>query len=135
MNETESDFIKCRDIYFCPLHPDFDQAQSAVHLLDAVSGIEGAHKTSRHCLQIIYDLRLITLQMIEGTLIELGFHLQTGLLIKLKRALFYYTEETQRANMGHHPDLNSTQSVFVNRYWQIPHGCRDERQPHWREYL
>ena len=131
----KSNLIKCRDVHFSSLHPDPDQSQSALLLLSDVAGIEDACKLSQLCLGVTYDLRLITLQIIEDALIELGFHLDGSLLIRLKRALVYYIEETQRVNMGCQQDINSTLDVFVNRYQQLPHGCRDDRPQHWREYL
>lgn len=135
MSINDADYSKRREIRFCPLHPDPDQVQSAVLLLSDVTGIEEVVKVSPHSLQVAYNLRQISLQVIEEALIELGFHLDNGLLAKLKRALYYYTEETQRANRSYQQDINSTQEVFVNRYRQLPHGCRDARPRHWREYL
>lgn len=131
----KSTLIKYREIYFSPPHADPDQAQSALLLLSDVAGIEEARKSAQTCLEVSYDLRLITLQIIEDTLIELGFHLDGSLLIRLRRALYYYTEETQRANLGYHQATHSTLDVFINRYQQLPHGCRDDRPTHWREYL
>ncbi len=135
MLKTDSELIKQRDIRFCPLHPDPDQAQSAVALLDGVTGIQQVVKGSPHSLTVCYDLRLITLQVIEDALIELGFHLDNSLLTKIKRALYHYAEETQRANLELHPDHNDPKDVFVQSYQQRPHGCRDDRPQHWREYL
>jgi len=135
MSQIDDDLIKHREVCFCPLHSDPDQAQSALLLLTDVTGIAGVAKRSAHCLEITYDLRFISLQIIEDALRDLGFHLDNGLLAKLKRALFYYTEETQRANLGDQPALPFTSQVFINRYQQLPHGCRDPRPPHWRGYL
>jgi len=41
-------------------------------------------------------------QIIDEALIELGFHLDNSLLNKLLRALHYYSEEAQCANLGYH---------------------------------
>ncbi|MDX1655876.1 MAG: hypothetical protein R3310_11760 [Candidatus Competibacteraceae bacterium] len=136
MNKTDPELLKQREIRFCPLHPDPDQARSALRLLDGVAGILEVRQPTRHCVVVRYDLRRMTLQLIEAALIELGFHLDGSLLMRLKRALCYYTEETQRANLNlHHADLYDVQEVFVNRYTHKPHGCRDDRPQHWREYL
>jgi hypothetical protein len=134
MRIAEYEIIKQREIYFCPLHPDPDQAESAVPLLGDVGGVKQTRKASQHCVEVAYDLHIITLRILEEALIELGFHLDNSLLIKLKRALFHYSEETQRVNLGYHQDINSTRNIFVNRYRQLPHGCRDGRPSHWREY-
>ncbi len=134
MRIAENETVKRRGIYFCPLHPDPDQAESAVLLLSDVAGILEASRASSHCVEVAYDLHRITLRILEEALIELGFHLDGSLLIKLRRALFYYSEETQRANLGYRQDINSTRDIFVNRYRQLPHGCRDGRPTHWRDY-
>ena len=66
---------------------------------------------------------------------EVGFHLDNSVISKLKRALFYYAEDTQLANMGYdHAESKSTLEIFINRYNQLPHGCRDERPMHYRRY-
>ncbi len=135
MAATDPDFIKRREIIFGALHPDPDQAASALALLEGVGGILSVQRTGPHSLEVSYDLRVITLQLIEDALVELGFHLDGSLINRLKRALFHYTEETQRSNLGHHPDVLDIQDVFINSYQQRPHGCRDERPQHWREYL
>lgn len=135
MSKTKSDLIKRRDIVFSELHPDPNQVRSAAALLGALPGIQGTDQRSSHCLEVTYDVRMLTLRVIDEALVKLGFHLDNSLLIRLKRALYDYTEETQRANLGYRYNVNSTQGVFVNRYEHLPHGCRDERPQHWREYL
>jgi hypothetical protein len=54
----------------------------------------------------------------------------------MRRALVHYTEQTQRMNMGcDRGDPNCTVKVFISRYQQREHGCRDDRPQHWRRYL
>ena len=73
---------------------------------------------------------------IETALTEAGYHLSSRLLYKLKRALHYYTEETERANNGcPRGDSNCTQRIFISHYGRHAHGCRDHRPDHWRKYL
>ena len=87
-------------------------------------------------MRISYDVILITLEQIEAVLIEMGFHLDNRLIYRLKRALYHYTEETQRTNEGlSNCDNDCTQKVFIKRYQNIKHGCRDQRPSHWRKYL
>ncbi|MCB1875519.1 MAG: hypothetical protein KDH88_06035 [Chromatiales bacterium] len=136
MAETENDLIKRRDICFSQLHPDPRQHETAVQLLAGVDGVFSAEAAGQLCLRVEYDVRLITLRVIECVLEELGFHLDNSLIVKLKRALHYYTEETQRANLGLECSQDSTTTqVFVCRYAKRRHGCRDERPEHWRKYL
>jgi len=127
--------LKIREISFCPLHPDLAQAHSASLLLSGIDGIDNLRLLSEHMLHIHYDVTIITLQMIEEGLIELGYHLDNSLLVRLKRSLFYYTEEIERENLGLHPSPGVTPQLFIQRYQKIRHGCRDHRPEYWRNYL
>lgn len=128
--------IRTREIDFYPLHPDPNQAQSASHLLEGIDGIECVRVFPPVRIEVRYDLTMVTLQEIELALMEVGFHLDNNLFAKLRRALYYYTEETLRANLGMTQGQGkSTRDVFVKNYQSRPHGCRDERPDHWRSYL
>jgi hypothetical protein len=127
--------VKHREIRFCRLHPDKTQAHSASLLLSDVQGIHRLHPVEPHLLHISYDITLISLNILEEALVELGYHLDNSLMHKLKRALYYYTEETQRANLGLGGACCADKQMFINRYLKRRHGCRDERPEHWRGYL
>lgn len=130
------DFIKHREIVFDPMHPDCGQAHTAVLSLADVAGVHRLQVISPHALWVTYDLLIISLQQIEEGLEEAGFHLSNKLLVKMRRALHYYTEETQRANAGcSNGDTSCTRKIFIARYRQLSHGCRDNRPEHWRKYL
>lgn len=129
-------FSKQRDVMFYPFHDDDNQALTASQMLADIDGIELAEAVSDIHLIIRYDLLFFTLSDIEELLTTVGFHLDNNLLIKLKRALYSYTEETERANMGcPQGQSNCTREAYINRYQQLPHGCRDKRPTHWRNYL
>ncbi|MCP4995869.1 MAG: hypothetical protein GY934_19145 [Gammaproteobacteria bacterium] len=132
----ETDFIKAREIAFTELHPDPHQAGTAALLLADIEGIIDTRPLSNQILYIQYDLSLVYLEQIESALISAGFHLSSKLIYKLKRALYYYTEETQRANNGcPKGDSNCTRKIFINRYKLRDHHCRDHRSEYWRRYL
>ncbi len=133
MGKDENSLIKHREINFCTLRPD-NQAQDAVLVLTDIEGIERLVPHSPQLLVVSYDVTAITLQAIEELLTELGFHLSSKLLFKLKRALYYYTEETERINLGIEGGVKECKQLFVNRYDRLPHGCRDELPEHWRNY-
>ena len=136
MYTDKPDILKTRDIHFSVLHPDKEQARTAVLLLNGIQGIETVSLVAPTHIQLTYNVLNITLKLIEDTLIELGFHLDNSLLYILKRSLYHYTEETQRANLGCCADqCKCTRDIFINRYQQLKHGCRDERPRYWREYL
>lgn len=129
-------FIKQREIAFAELHPDPNQAQTAASLLADVPGVRNAKADSAQLLRVSYHVLEVSLQQIEEALTAAGFHLSSKLLYRIRRALYYYTEETQRANHGcPHGDSNCTQKVFIRRYQTMDHGCRDNRPEHWRRYL
>lgn len=135
MDPEIEELIKQREIAFCPLHPDSDQAKSASLLLVDANGISSVRPLNRHILQVQYHICHITLKVIEEALSEVGFHLDNSLIAKIKRAIFYYSEETQLANLGYeHADSKSTTEIFINRYEQLNHGCRDKRPPYYRHY-
>ena len=135
MKSLSSDFIKQREIHFRSLNLDGNDARDAVLLLMEINGIEDIRALTKDCIQLSYDIRSITLETIEAGLQEVGFHLDNNLLFKIKRALFYYTEETQLVNLGQvHDQASSTLDVFINCYNQRQHGCRDERPLHLRHY-
>jgi len=135
--EQEGDILKKqREIVFCTLHPDTNQAGSAAAMLLEMDGITHATARNEATLEVHYHLLVITLADIELLLESKGFHLDNRLVHKIKRALYHYTEETQRANMGcARGETNCTQKVFANNYRKREHGCQDERPDHWRRYL
>ncbi|WP_455374792.1 hypothetical protein [Kaarinaea lacus] len=135
MTATNNDLIKHRDIHFMSPQAGNNPAASASTLLNEIDGIFEIKQSHPYCICLSYDLSKISLNDIEDVLIEVGFHLDNSILSKLKRALFYYAEETQLANLGYdHANSKSTLEIFINRHSQLPHGCRDERPAHLRRY-
>ncbi|MCG6897697.1 MAG: hypothetical protein LJE61_06470 [Thiocapsa sp.] len=136
MDISDADRIKHREIAFQEIHPDANQAQTAARFLRDVDGILKTEAAAPTLLRVSYDVLGTTLQEIEEALTELGLHLDNRLMYRVRRALYYYTEETLRANCGcPHGDSNCTRKVFAKRYELIEHGCRDRRPEHWRRYL
>jgi hypothetical protein len=130
--------VKHREIGFRDPHPDPQQAQSALLLLSDVEGIlhVAIPDRSRNTLHISYDLARICLRMVEALLAELGFHLDNSLMARLKRALYYYTEENEMQALVTYDDQDhSTRDIFMRCYRCKTHGCRDVRPEHWRNYL
>ena len=135
MATSNDELIKRRDIVFMSPQADNDPASAAILLLSDLDGIYEACRLHDFAISVRYHLCKITLNDIENVLQEVGFHLDNSVISKLKRALFYYAEDTQLANMGYdHAESKSTLEIFINRYNQLPHGCRDERPMHYRRY-
>lgn len=138
MDRPSPDTVKYREIGFSNLHPDPQQARNAVLVLADINGILNATipDPSRNYINVSYDLNHICLHVIEDLLSELGFHLDNSLLSKLKRALYYYTEENEQENLvGTSGQELNTREIFLRYYQCHSHGCRDERPDYWRKYL
>ena len=135
MQKDHTLHIKYRELRFCRLHPDPSQAHSASLTLGDLDGIHEVSPAEPHLLFVRYDITVITLAAIEIILVDFGYHLDNSLINKLRRALYAYTEETQRANMGLEGEGMSDRKVFVQNYLKRRHGCRDDRPEHWRGYL
>lgn len=136
MGTTTPDRIKHREVLFRGPHPDPNQAQSAALLLSDLEGILAVRlaEATDQVLHVTYDVHLICLQHIEAILEEVGYHLDNNLLVKLKRAIYYYTEQVERETQGC-KNGDCTRKVFIEHYRRHIHGCRDERPEHWRRYL
>ena len=138
MDLVQPEPVKHREIGFRDPHPDPQQAQTAMLLLADIEGIVSVSipDPSQNTIHVSYDLSLISLRVVEALLFELGFHLDNSLISKLKRALYYYTEEnemdTRVIKTGQ--DQN-TRDIFMRCYRCKTHGCRDERPEYWRKYL
>ncbi|MCG8428615.1 MAG: hypothetical protein MI754_14775 [Chromatiales bacterium] len=136
MKRDDTDTIKQREIAFTDFHPDPNQAETAAQMLIEISGVLEAHSAGPTLLIVRYNVLEISLEQIERGLIDTGFHLSGRLLHKLKRALYYYTEETQRANCGcSDADMSqTTREIFIKYHSNRAHGCKDLRPEHWRHY-
>lgn len=128
--------IKHREIQFEAIHADANQAQSAMLVLADLVGIEKLVAEAPCRILVSYDFTQITLNKILQELQNEGLHLYNSLLSKLKQALYSYTEETQRANLGiSQTSSSTTRDIFMSQHKRRPHGCRDQRPHHWRNYL
>lgn len=135
MDMENEEFVKQRELIFMSVQEDSDPAHAAMQLLEDIEGINSVEHQDPLSLAITYNILKITLMDIDDALQEVGFHLDNSIISKLKRALFYFTEETQLANLGYdHANSKSTTEIFINRYNQMEHGCRDERPSHLRQY-
>jgi hypothetical protein len=136
MGEITHDLVKHRDIHFAELHPDPNQAETAAQLLSEVEGIVGIEQLSPIHIRVSYQLMAISLEQIENGLTAMELHLDNRLLYRLMRALHYYTEETERTNLGCvQSDSKSTRHIFADHYQRQNHRLRDQRPEHWRKYL
>ena len=134
MDRDHTTLIRHREIRFCRIDPNGAHAHHASLLLSGVEGIHHAQPIEPHLMHVRYDISVVSLKIIEDALIELGYPLDNSLLSKLKRALYYYSEETQQVNMGMEGGCCAGKQLFINHYHRRSHGCRDPRPEHWRNY-
>lgn len=125
------DTRKKREICFHPLHPA--QAAQALALLNGLENLQVVPGRS-NSIVVFYCITDYTLQGLERALAAQGFHLDNSLLQKMKRALVYYIEEVQFANLkAPVPELKQRE-ISVKAYERHLHGDRDETPEEWREY-
>lgn len=126
---------KQRTILFAELPPE--QVPEAADYLGTLERLEVNPFAERLAIDVGYDLRDHSLEELEEALVGLGFHLDTSLLSKLRRALIFYAEETQLHNLEAPPgpQLKKSQHEAYTHAWERhPHGDHDDTPPEWREY-
>jgi hypothetical protein len=126
--------LKQRSIRLTGPDQDPDYSESAAELLRDVRGILHVRVKKSDQLLVSYNVRVITLQVIEALLTEFGYTLHTSLFCRLMRGLCYYVEDIECTNCRH-DQANCTRHAFITRYLRRPHGCRDQRPDYLRRYL
>jgi len=126
--------LKHRSIKICSSPDNPDAVGSAARLLKDVKGVLNVRILAPNRLVVSYNVRRITLQVIEALLTEFGFKLQTSLFCRLMRSICYYIEDIECSDPLH-DQANCTRDAFITNYIQRPHGCRDHRPEYLRRYL
>jgi len=129
---TPCDIHKRREIEFHPTPPR--QVERALAFLGQLPRLETRRLGERR-IEIAYCVSDYTLEAIETALTEIGCHLEATLLIRLKRALYYYIEDVQRDNIEHPgiPTKNYT-LPHVEAWDKRLHGDHDDTPNEWRQY-
>lgn len=122
-----NDIFKRHVIYFQP--GQLDVVTRARELLAAVQGVIHVNESSPDQLIIHYDVRELSLQMIEQALADVGFTLSNKPLCKLKRWVIAYSEDAQRDSLGVNNDNDNAKPITLNE----PDN-HDPRPYHWRNY-
>ena len=124
------DFTKDREIRFTRSLTKADQAEKAVQLLIDITGIDHAVPVRPNILQVRYDVREITLQMLESALVNVGFTLHNNVSIRFKRELIAYCEGAMRSRL----DIESDQQAPLTLS-KPHHHTLDPRPDNWRNYI
>jgi hypothetical protein len=126
--------LKNRSIWLIQSNQDPAFAESAAALLRDVKGVLRVQVSGPDRLLVSYNVRQITLQIIEAVLQEFGYKLRTGFFCRLMRSICYYIEDIECSN-GRHDMADCTRDAFITRYLRRDHGCRDHRPEYLRRYL
>lgn len=126
--------LKQRTIRLEGSDTDPDLTGSAAALLRDVRGVLRVRIAGPGRLAVSYNVRRITLQVIEALLREFGYQPQTSLRCRILRGLCYYLEDIECSSCRH-DQTDSTREAFIQRYLEKPHGCRDHRPEYLRRYL
>lgn len=127
-----NDITKDREIRFTCSQTETDQAEKAVQLLADVAGIELAIQKHPNVLHVRYDIRKITLHMLESALVDVGFNLHDSLVMQFKREVIAYCEGALRSSLG--IETNQQQDDSLNLAKPARHQF-DPRPDHWRNYV
>ncbi len=107
---------KERNILFAKFPPG--QVREATEFLARVDQLEVERREQARVVGVAYDLHHHSLQELEGTLEDKGYHLDNTLMSKMMRALIYYVEETQLHNLdAPHRPLKRSQSEAYTHAW------------------
>lgn len=128
---TPCDIHKRREIVFHALPPG--QAERALDLLGGLPELTVA-RLDGNTLEIRYCVQDYTLEWIESALAQQGFHLEATLLIRIRRALAYYSERVQRQNLRLPEVQTKNYKAHVEAWEKRPHGDHDETPAEWRQY-
>ena len=126
-----NDITKEREIRFTRSQTSTDQAEHAVQLLVDLVGIELATPARFNVLLVRYDVREITLQMLESALIDVGFNLHNNFSLRCKREIIAYCEGALRSSLGIETDQQSPLSLNKPAAY---HNKLDPRPDNWRNY-
>ena len=123
-----------RSIWLTEPSQDPDYADSAADLLRNARGVVHVQVARSDHLLVSYNVREITLQILEALLTEFGYKLRTSLFCRTIRSLCYYIEDIECTSCKH-DQADYTRDAFITRYLRRPHGCRDHRPEYLRRYL
>ena len=126
--------LKQRTIRIEGSHTDPDITTAAAALLRDVRGVLRVRIAGPGRLIVSYNVRRITLQVIESLLTEFGYRMRTSLICRLMRGMCYYLEDID-CTAGKHDQADCTREAFIQHYLDRPHGCRDHRPEYLRRYL
>ena len=110
------------------------RVEAAAELMRDIRGVNQVRIVRADRIAVEYNVRQITLQIIEALLVEFDYEIDTSLFCHMMRALCYYVEDIECTD-GCHDQAECTRDAFITRYLTRPHGCRDPRPEYQKRYL
>ena len=111
-----------------------ERVEAAAQLLRDIRGVTHVRIVRVDRVTVQYNVRQITLQIIEALLDEFDYKVDTSLFCRVMRAFCYYVEDIE-CTEGCHDQAECTRDAFITRYLTRPHGCRDPRPEYQKRYL
>ncbi|MEW5893226.1 MAG: hypothetical protein AB1697_08825 [Pseudomonadota bacterium] len=128
---TPMELQKRREIVFDPFPAG--QTALALQILEGLPGLS-ARQIDPQTIEVHYPVTDYTLEGLVSGLEAQGFHLYSTLLTRLKYALVYYCERTQRENLSRPATPTKRYQPHVDAWHKRPHGDHDQTPAEWRQY-
>ena len=112
----------------------YERIDEAGRFLTAQGNITVTGRRGR-ALAIEYSLAEHSFRSIERLLGENGFHTDTGLVMRIVRALLHFCEDTQLRNLRQPERLiKKSNEIYVKAWQHHPHGDHDDTPTELRDY-
>ena len=111
-----------------------ERVEAAAQLLRDIRGVTEVRIVRMDRIAVQYNVRQITLQIIEALLAEFDHKVDNSLFCRMLRAMCYYVEDVECIDCCH-DQAECTRDAFITRYLTRPHGCRDTRPEYQKRYL
>ena len=128
----QAGLMKHRELRFSPRSDArIDEARC---LLSAQGNITVTGRRGR-ALTIEYSLDEHSFRSIEWLMREHGLHTDTGLVMRIIRAVLYFCEDTQLRNLCQPERLiKKSNEIYVKAWQHHPHGDHDDTPSELRDY-
>ena len=124
----DSECYRCRLFYLRQSADRSKQAEAACEVLAGTEGVLLAAPASENSIHLIYSLNHLSFELLTDLLTELGFELDSSILLSLRNTIFQFLEENARDNM--HIDVTEFQDHCDSPHC-IPHQTCDK---YWEDY-
>ncbi len=121
----QSEVIRTRSI--CLKRTSKGQAAQACSQLNKLNGVNNAQPISKNRLKLTYSLELLTFELIEGLLLELGFKLDRTIPATIRRYYYQYIEDNLREKLA----ITDEKQKLICR---IDYADKKKPKQYWDQY-